>query len=106
MATPMYVGAAGLGQPAPPPRENPGARRALMDAIASIDAARAEIVEALRHPVIDTCSVFIHRAGTQIGYARNNLLRANACIGTPAEVAPYLSYRRVPAANVVGGRRY
>lgn len=107
-ASDLYLGPIGNRQQgtAPPPREAPGVRQALLDAIKSLDEARAAITEALRAPVVDTCGVFIQRAGTQVGYARNNLLRARACVLAPPEVAPYLSYRRVPASEVVGGRRF
>lgn len=94
MATPMFVGpAAGRG---PPSSNEFEARSALQDALRAIDDARNAILNALRAPVIDTCGIFIQRAGTQVGYARNNLLRASACLRAPAELRGLMNFRRIP----------
>jgi hypothetical protein len=100
----MYVGPTGgrrgPGVPAEPPREPPGARAALIQTIAALDEAKRELEQALRGPVIDTCGVYINRASTQLGYARNNLLRASACLATPPEMRPFVNFRRVPQTGL------
>ena len=99
MASPLYGMPAKEGVPPPLPRpsERPDVRQALLEALQNLDEARAAVAAALHQPVIDTCSVFIQRAGTQTGHARNNLVRAYTCLQAPPNLRPYMSFRRVPA---------
>jgi hypothetical protein len=89
------------GRPIPPPtEEKPGARQAIMDAIAALDQARRELEQALAGSLDDTCNVYVHRAGTQTNYARNNMLRAYACLQAPPEVRRFLNLRNIPTRGI------
>jgi len=114
-ANPIYYqGLPQQGPPPPPeperPRDNPNARQALLETIFALDQAKKELENALRGPVIDTCGVYMQRAATQMGYARNNLIRASACLATPAEMRQHVNFRNIPSrgfptgASVVSGR--
>jgi hypothetical protein len=100
MAAPLFAGPAGARGPGPGPNEYE-ARGALQEALRALDDARGAILTALQQGTIDTCGVYIQRAGTQVGYARNNLLRASACLRTPEAMRPFVNFRRIPASEAV-----
>jgi hypothetical protein len=96
VVTPLHaIPSAAPRGPQQRPQEKPGTRQALLDTLANLDQARGAIAQALQQPVIDTCGVFIQRAGTQLGFARNNLIRANTCLQAPADMRAHMNFRRV-----------
>lgn len=78
------------------PANESEARQALQEALRALDEARTAVLAALQQSTVDTCGIYIQRAGTQIGHARNNLLRASACLRAPPELRNLMNFRRIP----------